>query len=328
MNRFRPQTIRRYVIALTGALVLSAASRAEPLKIAYSDWMGYVPWDIAARKGFFEKRGVEVELKWFEYMPAMDAFAAGQVDGLSVAASDAMVLTATGTRNIMIMIHDYGNGNDQIVAKPGINSVKDLKGKKVSVEIGVISHIFLLKALEENGMTESDITLVNTPNAQAPQVFASDEIAAASCWQPASGQALASVAGSKVIASSAEIQGVVFDGLVVSPQTLRARRDDWQKVVNAWYDVMEFMRDPANEDEVLQILADRIAMTPEQYRPLLPGTYLCNKEESLKLLDKANPTGLYAAQSVADEFFVKNKVYETPVNFDRGIDESLMRNAD
>jgi NitT/TauT family transport system substrate-binding protein len=315
------------MLGMAATLLLSQAAQAEPLKIAYSDWMGYVPWDIAARKGFFEKRGVDVELKWFEYMPAMDAFAAGQVDGLSVAASDAMVLTATGTRNIMIMIHDYGNGNDQIVAKPGINSIKDLKGKKVSVEIGVISHIFLLKALELNGMTEADVTLVNTPNAQAPQVFASDGIAAASCWQPASGQAMAAVAGSTVIASSAEIHGIVFDGLFVSPQTLRARRDDWQKVVNAWYDVMEFMADPANEDEVLQILADRISMTPEQYRPLLPGTHLCNKEDSLKLLDKTNPTGIYAAQKMADEFFMKNNVYTESVNFERGIDESFMRNA-
>lgn len=321
-------TFKKTTLAVLGALTLSAATTmAEPLKISYSDWMGYLPWDIAQQKGFFKNRGVEVDLKWFEYMPAIDAFAANQVDAVSCAASDALVMTATGTRNIMILMHDYGNGNDQIIAKPGINSIKDLKGKKVGVEIGVISHIFLLKALEENGMTEDDVTLVNMSNSQAAQVFASDEIDAVAAWQPATGQALEAVAGSKDIANSSEVLNVVYDGLFVSPQSLRARRDEWQKVVEAWYDAMAFMREPANRDEVLKILSSRINMSPEKYAPLLPGTYVVNQEETIALLDKTAAVNFYDSQIACDAFFVKNKVYEKSVNFERGIDESLIRNA-
>ena len=56
-----------------------------------------------------------------------------------------------------------GSINDMIVAAPGINSVKDLKGKKIGVELNFVDHLLLLKALEANGMSEADVTLVNMP---------------------------------------------------------------------------------------------------------------------------------------------------------------------
>jgi NitT/TauT family transport system substrate-binding protein len=316
-----------YRLMCAGFLLLAGLVQAEPLKIAYSDWMGYVPWDIAAQKGFFEKQGVEVELEWFEYMPSLNAFSAGQVDGVSIAISDSLVLTATGTRNILIMLHDFSNGNDQVIAKPGITSFKDLKGKKIGVSLETISHAFLLKALELNGMTEDDVELVNMANEQAALVFAADEISAVVGWQPATGQALSTVARSTVLTSSREVKGLIYDGLIVSPQSLRTRHDDWQKVVNAWFDVMEFMRDPANEDECLKILSSRISITPEEYHKLLDGTYLVNKQETIDAFNKDASVNIYTAQNEIDEFFVNNGIYEENINFERDVDESLVRNA-
>src|ERR1700753_4031765 len=44
------------------------------LKIAYSDWPGWVAWDIAEQKGWFKEEGVNVELKWFEVSSAVEHF--------------------------------------------------------------------------------------------------------------------------------------------------------------------------------------------------------------------------------------------------------------
>ena len=48
-----------------------------------------------------------------------------------------------------------------LVARPGIRSVKQLKGKTIGVELGFVAHLLVLKALEENGMQESDVTRKN-----------------------------------------------------------------------------------------------------------------------------------------------------------------------
>jgi hypothetical protein len=62
---------------------------------------------------------------------------------------DTLVTGATGARGVMILINDYSNGNDMVIGGPGIESVKDLKGKKVGVEVGFVSHLLLLDALKE-----------------------------------------------------------------------------------------------------------------------------------------------------------------------------------
>jgi NitT/TauT family transport system substrate-binding protein len=302
----------------------SVALAGTPLKIAYSDWPGWIAWDIAVKKGFFEKHGVEVEMKWMEYVPSMDAFAAGQVDGVCVAQVDSLVLSASGTRNLMILLNDYSNGNDKLVAKSGINSVKDLKGKRVTAEVGVVSHLLLIKALESNGMTEADITLVNTPNNQAPQVFASGDVDAVTCWQPSSGQALKAVPGSKEVFTSANVPGLIYDALCVSPKSLISRRDDWEKVLLAWEDVVNYMRDPANKEEMLKILGARVSLSPEEYEPLLAGTKILSLEEGAKAYEKtAELSSIYGSMKVADAFFIKSKIYEKPVDIDRTIDGSL-----
>src|SRR5262245_40185203 len=56
----------------------AAAKRQAPLRIGYSDWPGFVAWEIATQKGWFKQAGVEVEFAWFEYTPSLEAFAAGK----------------------------------------------------------------------------------------------------------------------------------------------------------------------------------------------------------------------------------------------------------
>jgi len=311
------------VACLFGSFTLKAA---EPLKIAYSDWPGWIAWDIAIHKGFFKKHDVKVEMKWMDYGPSMDAFAAGQVDGLCVAQVDALVLNATGARNIMILLNDYSNGNDKLVARPGINSVKDLKGRNVAAQVGVVSNLLLIQALKANGMTVKDVKLINTPNDQAPQVLASGSIAAVACWQPASGQALKAVPGSKAIFTSRNVPGLIYDALVVSPKSLISRRDDWRKVMLAWEDVVNYMRDPANKEEMLKILGARVSLSPKEYEPLLDGTRILSLEDGAKAYVKTDKlSSIYGSMKVADEFFLQNEIYKKSVDINRTVDGSLTR---
>jgi len=314
---------------LIGALMLVMIScniHAETLKIGYSDWPGWVAWDIAQRKGFFKKHGVEVELKWFEYVASMDAFAAGKVDAVCVANGDALVLSASGAKNIMVLVNDYSNGNDKIVAKPGITSVKELKGKKIGVELGVVSHLLLINALQENGMTDKDVTLVNVPTHQTAQVLASGDVDAIVAWQPNSGQALKFVPGSTAVYTSANAPGLIYDTLTVSPSSLMKNRDEWQKVVATWYDVVAYMQNPANEKEMLEILSSRVDLKPEEYKPFLQGTKILSLPESLAVLQKgADLSSLYGSSENVNTFFVANKVYTEPVKVKRTIDSSFTK---
>ena len=185
--------LRSAIVALTATGLAASSLFAAPLKVAYSDWPGWTALAIAEQKGWYKDAGVEVELLWFEYGPSMEAFTAGKVDAVTVTNGDGLVTGAGGAKNVAIMLTDYSNGNDMIVAKPGVVSLKDLKGKKVGIEVGFVEHLLLLNGLKKAGLTESDVELVPTPTNQTPQVLASGQVDAIGAWQPNSGAALRGV---------------------------------------------------------------------------------------------------------------------------------------
>ncbi|MEM7027895.1 MAG: ABC transporter substrate-binding protein [Pseudomonadota bacterium] len=304
--------------------LLSISVSAAPLKIGYSDWPGWVAWEVAIEKNMFADAGVEVEFEWFDYVASMDAFAAGQLDAVSMTNGDALVTGATGASNTTILINDYSNGNDMIVALPGIETIADLKGKKIGVEVGFVGHLLLLNALEKSGLTEADVELVNVPTNETPQVLASGDVDAVVAWQPSSGQALSLVPGSKAIYTSKDEPGLIYDVLAVTPESLAANEEAWSKVIDVWYQAVSFIKDPATEAEALSIMAARVGLSPEEYKPFLAGTKILTLDEAQGYFAKGDGfTSLYGSSKISDDFNLKYEVYTEPQDIDAYIDPSL-----
>ena len=303
----------------------STASSSAPLKVGYSDWPGWVAWEVAIQKKFFEKVGVSVEFEWFEYVASMDAFAAKKLDAVCMTNGDTLVTGATGGKGVMILINDYSNGNDMVVAGPGIENVAALKGKKVGVELGFVSHLLLNNGLKSAGLTESDVELVNVPTHQTPQTLASGDVSAIVAWQPNSGQALQAVAGSKRVYSSADEPGLIYDVLAVSPESLAERRGDWKKVIEAWYMAVDYIKDPATRDEAIAIMASRVELAAAEYAPFLDGTYLLTKDEAKEIGAATEGfKSLTGSTEIVDAFQVENKVYDEAQKLSEYIDLSLL----
>lgn len=300
-------------------------SSAEALRIAYSDWPGWVAWEIGRQKGFFKDAGVKVEFIWLDYVPSMDSFAAGKVDAVCMTNGDALVTGATGKKGIAILINDFSNGNDMVVAKQGIDSAAALKGKKIGVEVGFVSHLLLLKALESAGLAETDVTLVNVPTDKTAETLATGDVDAISAWQPNSGQALKLVGGSKAIFTSANIPGIIYDLLYVSPESLAARRDDWQKVVKVWFQIVDFMNDPANKEEVLEILSARVQVKPEDYEQFLQGTRILTLAENKeRFKDAEGLDSVVGSSRIVNDFNVAQDIYKTKEKVEDYLDSSFV----
>ena len=319
---YRSQLLR-LCLAVIGA-TLTASSFARPLVVGYSDWPGWVAWEVAIEKQWFAEAGLEVEFEWFDYAASMEAFAAGQLDAVTMTNGDTLVTGSTGAQAVMILVGDYSNGNDMVVAAPGIQSVVDLKGKRVGVEVGFVGHLLLLDALESVGLTESDVELVNIPTNEAPQVLASGDVDAIVAWQPNSGQSLSRVPGSTAIYTSGDQPGLIYDVLAVSPTSLNANREDWGKVVEVWYRVVDYILDPATEADAVSIMAARVGLTPDQYAPLLAGTKLLTLEEAKGYFQQTEGfDSLVGSSRISDEFNRKYDVYREPQNLDAYIDASF-----
>jgi len=331
ISKLRKFSVRQLVaklvtmLALPVAMVLTSPSQAaEPLKIGYSDWPGWVAWQVAIEKGWFKEAGVAVDFEWFDYSASIDAFAAGKLDAINITNGDALVTGASGAKGMMVLITDYSNGNDMIVAKPGIASIKDLKGKKVGLEYGMVEHLMLLNGLKKSGMSEADVTIVKAPTNETPQVLASPDISAIGAWQPVAGSAMKHVPGAKAIYTSADEPGLIYDVLSVKPASLSARREEWKKVIKVWYRVVDYIQNPKTRDDAVTIMSARVGLKPAAYLPLLGGTRILTLDEAKKAFVKADGfKSLYGSSKTVDSFNVKYDIYKAPQNIDKYIDPSL-----
>jgi NitT/TauT family transport system substrate-binding protein len=311
--------------ALAVALAAAPAQAAKPLTIGYSDWPGFVAFQIAIDKGWFKQEGVDVNFQWFDYSASLDAFSAGKLDAVGTTNGDALVTGASGARNVMVLLTDYSSGNDMIVAKPPIRSVDALKGKKVGVEVGLVDHLLLDTALERHHLKESDLTLVNAKTNELPQVLASaNDVAAVGAWQPNAGEALKRVPGSRPIFTSADAPGLIYDAITVNPASLSSRKADWEKVLKVWYRCVAYINDPKTQPDAVKIMAARVGLTPEQYLPLLKGTHLLDEAAAKKAFAKGDGLdSVYGSSVNADKFNVRNAVYKQSQDVNAYIDPAL-----
>ena len=309
---------------LTTPPVAPQARAAEPLTIGYSDWPGWVAWQVAIDKDWFKAEGLDVKFEWFDYSASMDAFSAGKLNAVAMANGDALVTGGNGAKNVMILLTDYSDGNDIIVGRPGIKSIKDLKGKKIGIETGLVEHLLLVNALKKAGMSESDVTLVNAKTNETPQVLASGDVAAIGAWQPIAGQAMRGVPGAQPLYTSADQPGLIYDAIAVSPASLAARRAEWIKLGTVWDKVVAYIDDPKTQPDAVKIMAARVGVESATYLRLLKGTKLLDRAAAKPIMVKGGGfDSLYGSTSNADAFNVKNGIYKDRQVIDSYIDPAI-----
>jgi NitT/TauT family transport system substrate-binding protein len=211
-----------------------------------------------------------------------------------------------------------------IVARPGIHTLQELKGRKIGIEIGLVEHMLLLNGLQHYGMSGDDVTLVNSKTNETPQVLASGQVDAIGAWQPNAGMAMKALPGSRPVFTSAQLPGLIYDVLMVSPASLAAHRADYVRLIAVWDHVVAYINDPKTQQDAVQIMAARVGLTPAQYQSLLAGTHLLGVEEGKRAFARGDTlASLYGSSRNADAFNVHYHVYQQPQNIDSYIEPAL-----
>ena len=166
--RFQLRHLGRAALAALAAVTLTAgASRAQQVTEIRIDWATYNPVSIVLRQqGLlekeFEKDGIKI--RWVQSAgsnKALEFLNAGSIDFGSTAGSAALVARINGNPIKSIYVYSRPEWTALVTGpKSDIKSVKDLKGKTVAVTRGTDPHIFLVRALADNGLTDKDVRFV------------------------------------------------------------------------------------------------------------------------------------------------------------------------
>jgi NitT/TauT family transport system substrate-binding protein len=279
---------------------------AEPIKLGMSTWLGYAPLYLAKEKGFFQKRGLDVEVVVIE-SPAdrRVAFAADKIQGFATTV-DTHVMTAAAENPIplkQVLALDDSHGGDGIVSKKEIKTIKDLKGKTVAAQLGAgASYFWLNYVLAQNGMKLGDLKTIDMKAGDAGSAFVAGKIDAAVTWEPWLSKARETPFGHVLLASD-KTPGIIVDSLAFKPDFLKKRGEDVKKIVAAWNEAVKFAAD--NPKEADAIMAKFTGQKPEEFTKEKTGVRFYGDKENKDYFGTAkNPGLLYkVTQRAADLWF-------------------------
>jgi len=267
-------------LLVSAALIGVAPATASALtkhRIAWSIYVGWMPWDYAGTSGILkkwgERTGVDIELVRMDYIPSVEAYVAKQVDGVAMTNMETLDMpAASGIDSTVVIVGDYSNGNDAILTRDGIG-MKDLKGKSVSLVELSVSHYLLARGLEANGIKESDVTLVNTSDSDIASVFlANPSQKVVVTWNPMVMQ-IEQTPGIKKIYTSADIPGEVLDLMVLRSDVLKQSPGLAKALVGAWYEVMALMQGKGPETtKAVEVMAKSAGSSLVEFQKQLKTT--------------------------------------------------------
>lgn len=265
-------------LGISGILVnpVKATAAKQRYTCAWSHYTGWEFFGYMQQYGILKKHadryGIRVDFVLVpDYIPSVEQYAAGQHQCLAVTNMDALMIpAANGVDTTALVVGDFSNGNDGAVLKNG-KTLKDLAGRKVRLEMGSVSQFLLYRALQKNGMSPKQVTLVNTAFSDIGTAFAGDKDpkAALVTWNPTLME-VRLLPNTTMVFDSSQIPGEIIDMLVVrtdAPASLK------KAITAAWYETMEVMKDKGNKrKEAVGFMAKNAGGTIAQFEAQLKTT--------------------------------------------------------
>lgn len=181
-------------VAMALALTLPASAELVTIRIGYAaigvDLRPYAEGTSAAtaragrfvEEAFADKPDINVEWYFFKGAgPAVnEAIANGQLDFAYQGDLPSIIGRANGLKTRLLLAS--GAHKPSYIAAPlnsTITGVKELKGRKVAVQLGTNNHLAFVKILKAYGVSERDLQIVNMDSASANAALATGDIDAA-----------------------------------------------------------------------------------------------------------------------------------------------------
>jgi NitT/TauT family transport system substrate-binding protein len=257
----------------------SAPISTEVVRIGTQPWIGYGPWWIADKEGFFKQRGLNVEVVEFTWDQDMNgAFASDHINVMSAASNWAVVNLNQGLDIQAFLLMDASYQADAILAPKTITDVKQLKGKKIAYESGSTSDLLLNYALQQNGMTISDVQPVPMSAADAGAALIAGKVDVAVTYEPYISAALKGNSDYAVLYSAQAKPGLISDVAVAKRAYIEKNPQVMRALTLAWGDAVNFLRQ--NPAEGGKIIADAAGSSPEDFATSYAGLKIYDLAEN------------------------------------------------
>lgn len=256
------------------ASVATTALSAEQIRILAPTWLGFAPVHVAIKNGCFEKRDLDVSIKFEDDLAnVMAAMARGDIE---------MQMRSVGeyqgrprdkdTPGVIIGVIDESVGGDGVITDEKIKSVADLKGKTVASELNIPARLLLQMALKNAGLSLNDLQMKDIATADTAAVFADDSISAIATYEPFMSQAIqtSSRAGARTLFTSKDYPGLIIDAIIVRNDDLKANPKKYGAFLGCIYEAVDFIK--AEPQKFAEMVAPEFGLTPDEVTSVVKGS--------------------------------------------------------
>lgn len=301
----------------------SCAPQRPPIRIAISALAGVEPAELAAQLGYFEKNGVQVEMVRFSaYSDSIGALVDGKVDAGMHTLEDAIRYFSAGKDVRVVLLTDYSFGGDGLVARPGIEALGDLLGKKIGVEIGTVGHLSLLKILDLAGLTTADVTILNIPALEIQQAMLEGTIDAGVTWEPYL-TSTADMTGGRVLITSRDYPETIITTMTFDASVVKERPEDVKAVVAAYFDAVEYIKQ--NPRDAYERMGKAEGIGADELEALVLGIQYLDLATNVELLGAQDPGRAYLQTENMAQFLFDQGVISALPDINLLLEPSFVR---
>jgi NitT/TauT family transport system substrate-binding protein len=293
-------------LVLTSTL-LGCAAPVEPLRVGANIWPGYEPFFLARHQGYFDDTEIHL-ISFSSAVEVVRAYRNGLIDVAAVTGDEALAICETQPDQRVVLVCDFSNGADVLLAKPEFESIESLRGKRIGVETGALGAYVLAEALEKGGLRPEDVEVVPTPLLSHVSAFSAGKIDAVITFEPQRSTLMN--AGARKIFDSSEIPYQIVDLLLTRRALAPEKQQQLALLVRGWFRALAYMQ--AQPDVAAAIMAVREDCPPEQFLASLKLIEFPSREDNLRLLGDSQDSLQANLQELAEEMLA-HKFVSKPI---------------
>ena len=298
--------IKALIIGFATVLLLefvfvSCAKEPQPLRVGVVVWPGCESFYLARDLGYYKNTPIKL-LDYPSDSELMRAYRNGDIEAMNVTLDQAWLLAESTTDLRIVLIQDFSDGGDAIVAKPEIKNLQDLKGRRVGVESTTLEAFVLSRALEQVGMSPKDVQIVSLLESKNESVFKQESIDALVTYEPT--VCKLRMMGANLLFNSRQIPGEIIDVMVMRESVLTKQLSVAKFLIDGWFRSLDYLQ--KHPQDAARRIAPHEGVTPEQFLKSLTGIRLPDVQENQKILGKNDATSLAAARRLAKFMVEKN----------------------
>lgn len=273
-----------FLLIMCAALAGCGQRPESVLRLGAIPWPGYEGFFLARSLGFLSHTPWQL----VEYPAAPEvirSFQNGAIEAAALTGDEFLRLAEQNDEARAILLLDFSNGADALLAGPDIARLADLQGRRVGVEPNSVGAFLLHRALSSASLELAGVRIIPLGNEEHLAAFEAGAVDAVVTFEPHRSRLLA--AGARVLFDTRQIPGDIMDVLVVRASLIKERPKALQELVNSWFAAQKrFQADPLTS---ARLVAPREGLSPEAFIKSLEGVAIPSLEENRSQLSGPEP---------------------------------------